>query len=338
MPTDASPSRRDLLARALPVTLDDVRAAAARIAPHLDVSPSPARRYPALDRLVGHDIRVVVKHEHLLPTGAFKVRNGLSAVTALPPELRARGIIGASTGNHGLGLAYAGARLGCPVTICVPEGNNPAKNAAIRDLGATLHEEGADYEGAIAAAQRLSAASGARIVHGVNDRDVIAGAGTLTLELLAQEPALDALIIAIGGGSQAVGALAVAHGLGHRLAVYGVQSTGAPTQHAAWHARERLAPTVPVTTFAEGIATRATYDVTWPALRDGLADFVLVDDAAITEGMRTLIDVTRQLPEGAAGAGVAGLRALAPQLAGQTVGIVLCGGNIGVEGLRRVLA
>lgn len=336
MPRPASALRGNALAASLPVTLDDVRAAHERIRPLLDVVPTPARRYPTLDRLVGHDVRVVVKHEHMLPTGAFKVRNGLSAVTALAAGDRARGIVGASTGNHGLGLAFAGARLGCRVTICVPRGNNPAKNQAILDLGATLHEEGAHYDEAILAAQRLAATTGAALVHGVNDRAVIAGAGTLTLELLEQVPELDALVIAVGGGSQAVGALAVLNARRPSLAVYGVGSTGAPTQHDAWHAGERLTPTQPVTTFAEGIATRATYDLTWPALRDGLADFVALPDDAIAEGMRHLATATRHLPEGAAGAGLAGVLALAPQLAGATIGMVFCGGNLAPADVRRL--
>lgn len=330
--------RGPALAASLPVTLADIEAAATRIRAHLDLCPTPAREYQALNRAVGHNVHVVVKHEHMLPTGAFKVRNGLSAVTALSPEARARGIIGASTGNHGLGLAYAAARLGCRATICVPSGNNPAKNQAIRDLGAALHEAGANYDDAVLEAQRLATDTGATLVHGVNDREVIAGAGTLTLELLHQTPDLDALVIAIGGGSQAVGALAVANALRPQLAVYGVASTGAPTQHDAWHAGERLPPAHPVTTFAEGIATRATYDLTWPALRDGLHDFVLVPDAEIADGMRVLLDTTRQLPEGAAGAGLAGVRRLAARHAGGTIGMIFCGGNVDAATILRVLA
>lgn len=319
------------------MTLGDIDAAAARIHPHLDVAPTPARHYPALDHWVGHGVRVIVKHEQMLPTGAFKVRNGLSAVTALDDAARARGIVGASTGNHGLGLAYAGARLGCTVTICVPVGNNPAKNAAIRELGATLHESGTTYDEAIVAAQEIAATTGATLVHGVNDRAVIAGAGTMSLELLAQAPDLDALVIAIGGGSQAVGALAVANVVRPTLAVYGVASTGAPTQHDAWQAGERLAPRHPVTTFAEGIATRATYDLTWAALRDGLHDFVMLPDAEIEDGVRALLTATRHLPEGAAGAGLAGVRRIAARHPGGTIGMIFCGGNLDAVTLARVL-
>jgi threonine dehydratase len=320
----------------LPISLDDVRAARARIAPHLDALPTPARRYADLDALVGHGIRVVVKHENHLPTNAFKVRNGTSAITALSAEARARGVVAATTGNHGLGLAFAGQRTGTRVTICVPTGNNPEKNAAIRALGAELIEGGADYDAAIEAANRVVQERGATLVHSTNDRTILAGAGTMTLELLEQEPGLEALIIATGGGSQAVGAITVAQGLGHALAVYGVNSERASAQHDGWHAK-RHASTETADTFAEGIATRRTYDLTFDTLRDGLAGFVTVTEAALAQAVRDLLRITHNLPEGTAGAGLAGLHALAPTLAGKTVGIVLCGGNLDSATLARIL-
>src|SRR5512144_3299292 len=122
-----------------PITYDDVLAARERIRPHLP--PTPLRSYAALDAAVGSDVRVFVKHENFQPTGAFKVRNGLSALAAMAPEVRGRGVVAATRGNHGLGIAWAGRRLGAPVTVCVPFGNNPEKNAAVRGLGARLVEE-----------------------------------------------------------------------------------------------------------------------------------------------------------------------------------------------------
>src|SRR5689334_18547805 len=124
-----------------PITIDDVRAARARIAPHL--RPTPLRRYAPLDDALG--AAVFVKHENHQPTNAFKVRNALAVMTALSDDERRRGVVAATRGNHGQGLAYAGALLGVPVTICVPRGNNPDKNAAIRGFGATLVEDGEDY-------------------------------------------------------------------------------------------------------------------------------------------------------------------------------------------------
>ena len=174
-----------------PISFDDVLAARARLLPYL--SPSPLRRYPLLDDLVGHGIQVFVKHENHLPVQTFKVRNALSAVTALSDAERARGIIGATTGNHGQGMAYAGQLLGVPTTIVVPEGNNPEKNAAIRSMGAELVEFGAAYDLAAAHCAELASARGMTLVHSTNNLGVIAGAATMTLEILEQQPDLDAL-------------------------------------------------------------------------------------------------------------------------------------------------
>ena len=308
-----------------PVTFADVAAARARLRPHLD--PSPVRAYAGLDALAGHGVRVWLKHENHLPTGSFKVRNGTSALTALAPDAAARGVIAATTGNHGLGLAWAGARLGIPVTICVPEGNNPEKNAGIRALGATLVEAGVRYDDTVAACAAIAEREGRTVVHSTNDRGVIAGAATLTAEFLEAVPTLDALVIALGGGSQAVGACVVAAAMRPGLRVYAVQSAGAPAQHDAWH--DGVPRTgAPVRTFAEGIATGSTYALTMAALRAGLAGFVTVSEDAIAEGVRALWQVTHNLAEGAGATGWAGVRALAPQLAGATVGVVLCGGNL----------
>ena len=135
-----------------PITFGDVQAARERIAPYL--SATPLRRYPTLDAVVP-GVELFVKHENMQPTGSFKVRNGLSTVTALDAAQRAKGIVGATTGNHGLGLAYAGRQLGVDITICVPRGNNREKNAALRAWGATVIEDGADYDEAVATSLRL---------------------------------------------------------------------------------------------------------------------------------------------------------------------------------------
>lgn len=317
-----------------PISFEDVLAARERLRPYL--SPSPLRRYPLLDELVGHGIQVFVKHENHLPVQTFKVRNGLSAVTALDPATRARGVIGASTGNHGQGMAYAAHLLGIPCTIVVPEGNNPDKNAAIRALGATLIEFGATYDASAVRCAELAEARGLTLIHGINDRSVIAGAATMSLEMIEQEPALDAVFIALGGGSQAVGALTVARARKPSLRVIAVQSEAAPAQYESW-TRGEIVRGRPVRTFAEGIATGQAYDVTFPALKAGLADFLLVSEAALADSLRELIRTTHNLPEGAAAGGLAGLRQVAAAYAGQRVGIVMCGGNIGVEALAKVL-
>ena len=322
------------LLEALPVSITDVETAATRLRPYL--APTPMRSYPLLDADVGHGIAVLVKHENHQPTQSFKIRNGLNAVLARSLEERARGGIGASTGNHGLGIAYAGRLTGMPITVCVPLGNNPEKNAAIRGLGATLVEEGAAYDETIRACARIRDERGLVLLHSTNDVHVIAGAGTMTLEMLEQEPALDALIIALGGGSQAVGAMAVAAAMRPSLKVYAVGATEAPAQYESWVRGEQLTGR-PAATFAEGIATGSAYPITFPALRAGLSGFVQVSEEEMYGAVRDLIRYTGNLPEGAAAAGLAGLRRLAPQLAGQRVGIVMCGGNLSLRALERAL-
>jgi len=319
---------------AWPIGYEDVLAARERIAAHLP--PTPLRGYAALDAAVGHDLRVLVKHENFQPTGAFKVRNALSALTALGPEERRRGVVAATRGNHGLGLAWAGARLGIPVTVCVPLGNNPEKNAAVRGLGARLVEEGRDYDESVKTAERLTAEQGLHLVHSTNDASVVAGAGTLALEMLEEAPELQALVLSVGGGSQAVGALTVVRGRGALLPVHAVQAKGASAIHDAWHLG-RPVSTPSADTIADGLATRNTYPFTFGALREGLAGFVTVTDAQIAEAVRLLLCTTHTLVEGAGAAGLAGLLVLGEALAGRTVGIVLSGGNIDQALLRLIL-
>lgn len=323
--------------RELPITFADVLAAAERLRPHL--TPTPFRHYPLLDELVGHGIRVWVKHENQQPTNSFKIRNGLNAILGRTAAERGRGVIGASTGNHGQGIAFAGRLTGTPVTICVPRGNNPEKVAAMRALGAEVVEIGASYDETVRECARLREERGLALVHSTNDPLVVAGAGTMTLEILEQQPDLDALVIALGGGSQSVGALTVASARKPSLAVYAVGAAGAPAQYESWR-RGELLTGQPVDTFAEGIATGAAYEVTFPALKAGLAGFVTVTDDEMYAAIRDLVRITGNLPEGAGAAGLAGLRRLAsdvPELAGRRVGIVMCGGNLSLASLRRAL-
>lgn len=325
------PPRGTALAAALPITYDDVRAARERLRPHL--APTPLRDYPQLDALLGNGVRAWVKHENHQPTQSFKIRNGLNTVLGRSAEQRARGVIGASTGNHGLGVAYAGRLTGTPVAICVPVGNNPAKNAAIRALGAELIEVGASYDETVRACGELAQQRGMALVHSTNDPLVVAGAATMTDEILDQQPELDALVIALGGGSQAVGALTVALGRKPELKVYAVGAAGAPAQYDSWTKGTRLEHQ-PVNTFAEGIATGSAYALTFDALREGLSDFIKVTDDEMYAAIRDLLSVTRNLAEGAGAAGFAGLRKLAPRLEGKRVGVVLCGGNLSDKDLR----
>jgi len=317
-----------------PISIDDVYAARDRIAPHF--SPSPVRRYPTLDAAVGRDIAVFVKHENFNPTNAFKVRNGLSFMSALPAEKRKRGVVGATRGNHGLGLAYAGLIFDVKTTLCVPLGNNPDKNAGMRAYGARVIEEGKDYEESALVAERIVRDDGATLAHSTNDRHIIAGAATMSLEMIQQAPDLDAVVLSLGGGSQAVGALTVARALKPQLSVYAVQAERAAAAHDAWHTGT-VRVLESADTFADGLATRSTYEMTFATLQEGLADFVTVSEAEIASALRLLLETTHSLVEGAGAAGLAGLLKLRDAVAGKRVGIVLSGANIDRATLRRVI-
>ena len=323
-----------------PICFAEVLAARERIRPY--VRPTPLRSYGPLDEAVGGGVRLFVKHENHNPTNAFKVRNGISVMTALSAEERKRGVVAASRGNWGQGLAWAGRALGVPVTICVPAGNNPEKNAAVKGFGADLIEEGRDYDEAVCVAERLVESRGLRFVHATNDPLVVAGAATFTLEIfeeigsLPDGGSLDALVLSVGGGSQAVGALVVTRELSPATTVYGVQARQAATIHDSWHARRPLTGVL-ADTIADGLATRLVYEGTFTALLEGLAGFVTVTEAEIAAAVRLLLKTTHNLAEGAGAAGLAGLLALREKLAGRSVAIVISGSNIDEATLRRVL-
>ena len=314
------------------ISWDDVLAARARIAPYL--TATPLRHYRTLDDELG--VHVLVKHENHLPTNAFKARNAISFMTALPPAQRTHGVVAATRGNHGAGLAWAGGLLGIPVVICVPHGNNPEKNAAMRGFGAELVESGKDYDEAVEVAKRLVIERGLVLAHSTNDPHVLAGAATLSAEICEQADALDAIVVAVGGGSQATGAILATQALRPGVKIYGVQATGAAAAHASWHAKQRLS-VERADTFADGLATRATYDATWETLRDGLTDFVAVTDDEMAAAIRLMLRTTHNLAEGAGAAGLAGLAAMRERFAGKTVAVIISGSNIDAATLRTVL-
>lgn len=317
-----------------PITIEDVERARERLAPYL--TPTPLRHYPLLDALLPKGTSLLIKHENYQPTCSFKVRNGLSVITALSQEERDRGVVAASTGNHGQGVAYASHLLGVNATICVPAGNNPEKNAAMRGWGATVVEQGKDYDESVDTMLRLAREKGLVVSHSTNDPNVLAGAATMSLEMLEQSGGLDAIVIAVGGGSQSVGALTVARSMAPDIEVYGVQCAGAPAIHDSWHAKRPM-QTARADTFAEGVATRRPYELTYRTLLEGLAGFVTVTDAELADAIRTILKLTHNLVEGAGALGVAGSLKLGDQLRGKRVGVVFSGANLDTAVLRRIL-
>ena len=309
------------------------------MADHL--SATPLHNYPRLDAWVGNGVRVWVKHENHQPTGSFKVRNGLVALSMLTEEQRKRGVIGATRGNHGQGLAFAARTHNVPAVICVPEGNSPSKNQAMVDLGAELVVVGKNYDESVVAATALMHERGLTMVHSTNNRGVIMGASTMSAELLGQAEksnvVIDAIFVAVGGGSQAVGAIAATRASSPATRVIGIQAECADAAARSWH--QKLRQTVPsANTFADGLATCSTYDFTFPVLAAGLADFVTVSEDEIADAVRIYADGAHTMAEGAGAASLAGLRKRSSSVPGQTVAVVLSGGNIDVDLLRQILS
>jgi len=312
-------------------TLTDVLEARHNIAPYL--RPTPLYGYGGLDELLGAEI--FVKHENHLPVGAFKVRGGVNLVSQLADDERARGVIAASTGNHGQSIAYASRLFGVRATICVPENANAVKVASMRALGAALVFHGRDFDDAREHCQRLAVEHGHRYVHSGNEPLLIAGVGTGTLEILEEQPAIDAIIVPVGGGSGAAGACVVAAAVKPDVAVIGVQSAAAPAAHRSWLAQEFIDDEMH--TFAEGLATRTAFELPQRIMWKSLDDFVLVSDDEIRAAQRTMIETTRNLVEAAGAAPLAAAVKLRDRLAGKKVALVLSGGNATREQLLEVL-
>lgn len=312
-------------------TLSDVLEARRRIAPYL--RPTPLYSYGALDELLG--THAFVKHENHLPSGAFKVRGGVNLVSQLDDDERRRGVIAASTGNHGQSIAYAARLFGVSATICVPEAANPVKVASMRSLGAELVFNGRDFDDAREHCQRLAAENGYRYVHSGNEPLLIAGVGTATLEILEEQPGIDAIIVPVGGGSGAAAACVVADAVSPNVAVIGVQSSAAPAAHRSWRARELLDDEMH--TFAEGLATRTPFELPQRIMWKSLDDFVLVSDDDIRSAQATMIETTRNLVEAAGAAPLAAALKLGERLAGKRVALILSGGNATREQLLEVL-
>lgn len=312
-------------------TLADVLAAKRLIGAHL--RPTPLYSYPALSEQVGAE--VFVKHENHLPTGAFKVRGGVNLVSQLDVEERRRGVISASTGNHGQSIAYAARVFGVRAIICVPEGANPVKLDSMRALGAELVVHGRDFDDAREHCERLARENGHRYVHSGNEPLLIAGVATATLEMLEERPDLEVVVVPVGGGSGAAGACVAGKAIRPALEVIGVQSEAAPAAYRSWKARQLLEDRME--TRAEGLATRVAFELPQRILWEHLDDFVLVSEDELEQAVVSMIEGTRNLVEPAGAAPLAAALRLRERLAGKRVALVLSGGNISPAQLREIL-
>jgi len=314
-------------------TLQDVRDAAAGIASLLPL-PTPLVASPGLSELLEADVSL--KLEFATPVSAFKVRGGLTLVANLTEDERAAGLVTASTGNHGQSIAYAGRQYGVRTAIFVPQGANPDKLAAIRRLGAEIHEVGARFDDAVIAAAAHADANGMRFVSSGDEPALIAGVGTAALEVLEQQqPDTDVAIVPVGGGSGVCGWLTVRDGLHHGAEIWGVQSAQAPAAHDSWLAGSVVER--PNLTTAEGLSTGQGFSLTLSIMRATLDAFVLVDDNAIEHAVVALLDHQHLLAEPAGAASLAAAIAERDKLRGRQVVLVCSGANITREQLRAIL-
>ena len=313
-------------------TLADVLRARRAIAPYLQ--PTPTIEPAALGAALG--CRAFLKCENLTPTGAFKVRGGINLVASLSPEERARGVLAVSTGNHAQSVAYAARLFGVRATIYMPEGANPLKVAATRGLGADVVLTGRDFDAAREAAEERAARDGPRYIHSADEPLLIAGVGTYALELLEAVPDLDVIFVPVGGGSGVLGTATVARAVNPAIRVIGVQAAGAPAVYRSWKEGRRV-ETAEAATFAEGLATRRPFDLPLALLPRLVDELMLVGDDELVAAIRLLLETARQVTEGAGAATTAAALARREELAGKKVGLVLSGGNITAEQLRRIL-
>lgn len=297
--------------------------------------PTPMYEYPALSELLG--FHALIKHENHQPIGAFKVRGGIYLMSQLTPEERSRGIIAASTGNHGQSVAWAARHFGVPAIVGVPQGANPGKVESMQKLGAEIIVHGRDYESCRLYIEQLAQERGFRYIHSGNEPLLIAGVATASLEMLEANPEIDTLVVPVGGGSGASGAVIVAKSIDPAINVIGVQAEEAPSVYQSWKQHRRV-ETESSNTFAEGLATRSPFDLPLQILWEGLDDFVLVSEAEMRQAIRVLLEKTHNLAEGAGAAALAAAMKLRGRLAGRQAGIILSGGNLSLQQLREVLA
>lgn len=314
------------------ITFADVEQARRRITGSVLLSPCPYSE--ALSELTG--AKLWLKLENLQRTGSFKERGACNRLTALLPEERAAGVICASAGNHAQGVAYHAARLGIDATIVMPTTTPLVKVERTRSYGARVILHGAAYDEADEEARRLQAAEGRTFVHPFDDDLVMAGQGTIGLELLEQNPYLEAVVVAIGGGGLAAGVAVAIKETNPRIKVYGVETTALPSMKEALKVGSPV--TVPAArTLAEGIAVRRVAARTLEVVSRYVDDVVLVDEEEIAESILLLLEREKTVAEGAGAAPLAAMVHRRLPLEGKRVAAIICGGNIDVNVISRII-
>jgi threonine dehydratase len=314
------------------VGLEDVYEAKKTVAKYLPETPILSS--PSLSNLLG--CKVYVKCENTLPTGAFKIRGGINLISRLSDQEKYRGVIAASTGNHAQSVAYAASLFGVEAIIAMPEGANPDKVKATEDFGARVVLYGEDYDDARLWVENEAKLKGYRYIHSANEPLLIAGVGTLYLEIMEEVPDVDAIIVPIGGGSGAAAACIVAKNISKKVRVIGVQAENAPAVYLSWK-NNRLMETDSANTFAEGLATRIAFRLPFEIMKSMIDAIVLVNEEELKQAILTLLETTHQLTEGAGAASTAAAFLLREQLCGKKVVLPLTGGNLAMKKLHEIL-
>jgi len=313
-------------------TFADVLDARRTIAKYL--KPTPFFKCVPLSERLGFE--AYIKCENLQPTGAFKVRGGINLLSKLSENEKRCGVITASTGNHGSSIAYACALFGVKAIICAPVGANPYKIQTIRNLGATVELHGKDFDEARLWVENEAREKGYRYIHPVNEPLLIAGVGTLYLEILEELPDVDTIFVPVGGGSSASGACIVAKTINPSIRVIGVQSKGAPAVYESWRSGKMI-ETAKIDTFADGLATRVPFEMTMSIMRRLIDEIILVTERDLKQAIRLLLETAHQVAEGAGAASTAGAAKMCRELKGKKVAIVISGGNLSLQMMRDII-
>ena len=312
------------------VTLDDIRAASDRLRGHIE--RTPCRYSRTLSQISGAE--VWVKFENLQFTAAFKERGALNKLLQLSEAEKARGVIAASAGNHAQGLAYHGQRLGVPVTIVMPRGTPMVKIEHTRNFGAEVILQGETYDDASLYARELCDLRDLVFVHAFDDLDVIAGQGTIALEMLEDAPDLQVLPVPIGGGGLISGMATAAKAISPDIRIVGLEAAMYPS----FTARMRgLKPNLGGQTIAEGIAVKTVGELTYAIARPLIDEVLLIEEGDLERAVALYVNVEKTVAEGAGAASLAALLAYPNRFRGMKVGLVLCGGNIDTRLLASVL-
>jgi len=314
------------------VTLNDVYKARKVVSKYLP--RTPLVKSPILSKRLGFE--AYVKCENLQPIGAFKVRGGAYLVSKLSEEEKRRGVITASTGNHGQSIAYAASLFGVKAIVAVPKNSNPNKVEAIKNFGACVEFRGSDFDEARLWVEEEAKRKGCRYIHSANEPLLIAGVGTLYLEIMEDLPDVEAIITPIGGGSGAAAACIVAKSINPEVKVIGVQAEKAPSVYLSWK-NEKFIETNSAETFADGLATRVPFKFTLDIINKSIDDIVLVSDDEMKKAVLILLETTHQLAEGAGAASTAAAFKLKKKLQGKKVALVLTGGNLTLQNLQSIL-